>query len=284
MSQPNAYQVADWNGSSGERWVANQVRLDAMLAGFGEAAIAAAAPVAGERVLDIGCGAGATSRALAQRVGTQGRVLGLDISESLIARARDVAIAGPHLAFEVADASSAALPEAAYDLLFSRFGVMFFEDPTAAFAHMRRALKPGGRIAFVCWRGAGGAGSGTIAAIAASGKRPQSFSPAPEAPGPFAFGDRDRVMRILSGAGFADIRIDALDRSIPFGQGATRAEAIEDALEMAFEVGPLSRALADQPDDIRARAATAVRAAYATKPGHKAVMIDGAAWIVTARA
>jgi SAM-dependent methyltransferase len=284
MSQPNAYQVADWNGSSGERWVANQVRLDAMLAGFGEAAIAAAAPVAGERVLDIGCGAGATSRALAQRVGTQGRVLGLDISESLIARARDVAIAGPHLAFEVADASSAALPEAAYDLLFSRFGVMFFEDPTAAFAHMRRALKPGGRIAFVCWRGAGENDWGRLPLAAIAAIVPLPAPPAPEAPGPFAFGDRDRVMRILSGAGFADIRIDALDRSIPFGQGATRAEAIEDALEMAFEVGPLSRALADQPDDIRARAATAVRAAYATKPGHKAVMIDGAAWIVTARA
>jgi SAM-dependent methyltransferase len=284
MSQPNAYQVADWNGSSGERWVANQVRLDAMLAGFGEAAIAAAAPVAGERVLDIGCGAGATSRALAQRVGTQGRVLGLDISESLIARARDVAIAGPHLAFEVADASSAALPEAAYDLLFSRFGVMFFEDPTAAFAHMRRALKPGGRIAFVCWRGAGENDWGRLPLAAIAAIVPLPAPPAPEAPGPFAFGDRDRVMRILAGAGFADIRIDALDRSIPFGQGATRAEAIEDALEMAFEVGPLSRALADQPDDIRARAATAVRAAYATKPGHKAVMIDGAAWIVTARA
>jgi SAM-dependent methyltransferase len=268
MSQPNAYQVADWNGSSGERWVANQVRLDAMLAGFGEAAIAAAAPVAGERVLDIGCGAGATSRALAQRVGTQGRVLGLDISESLIARARDVAIAGPHLAFEVADASSAALPEAAYDLLFSRFGVMFFEDPTAAFAHMRRALKPGGRIAFVCWRGAGENDWGRLPLAAIAAIVPLPAPPAPEAPGPFAFGDRDRVMRILSGAGFADIR----------------AEAIEDALEMAFEVGPLSRALADQPDDIRARAATAVRAAYATKPGHKAVMIDGAAWIVTARA
>jgi SAM-dependent methyltransferase len=283
MSQPNAYQVVDWNGSSGERWVANQVRLDAMLAGFGEAAIGAAAPVAGERVLDIGCGAGATSRALARAVGAQGDVLGLDISEPLVARAREAG-AMQQLRFEVADAGRAALPEASCDLLFSRFGVMFFEDPTAAFAHMRRALKPGGRIAFVCWRGAGENDWGRLPLDAIAAIVPPPAPPAAEAPGPFSFGDRDRVMRILAGAGFADIRIDALDRSIPFGQGATRAEAIEDALEMAFEVGPLSRALADQPDDIRARAATAVRAAYATRPGDKAVMIDGAAWIVTARA
>src|ERR1044071_8244430 len=156
MAEQNAYQVADWNGQSGERWVANQARLDAMLAVFGQAAIEAAAPAAGERVLDVGCGAGAASLALAARVGAGGQVLGVDISEPLIGRARALAPQDTPALFRVADASSAELPEGAFDILCSRFGVMFFDDPTGAFAHMRRALRPGGRVAFVCWRGEGG--------------------------------------------------------------------------------------------------------------------------------
>src|SRR5207244_5282039 len=145
-------QVADWNGPSGERWVAYQARLDAMVAVFGQAAIEAAAPAAGERVLDVGCGAGASSLALAARVGAGGQVLGVDISEPLIGRARALAPQDTPVQFRVADASSAELPEGAFDILFSRFGVMFFDDPTAAFAHMRRALQPGARVAFGRWR------------------------------------------------------------------------------------------------------------------------------------
>ncbi|MFM0008678.1 class I SAM-dependent methyltransferase, partial [Paraburkholderia dipogonis] len=153
MAEKNVYQVADWNGQSGERWVAYQARLDAMMAVFGQAAIEAAAPATGERVLDIGCGAGASSLDLAARVGAGGHVLGVDISEPLIGRARALAPQDTPVLFQVADASSTELPEGAFDILFSRFGVMFFDDPTAAFAHMRRALKPGARVAFVCWRG-----------------------------------------------------------------------------------------------------------------------------------
>lgn len=146
MTEQNAYQVADWNDQSGERWVANQARLDAMVAAFGQAAIAAAAPATGERVLDVGCGAGASSLALAARVGAQGQVLGVDISEALIGRARTLAPQDTPALFQVADASSAELPEGAFDILFSRFGVMFFGDPIGAFAHMRRALRPGGSL------------------------------------------------------------------------------------------------------------------------------------------
>lgn len=154
MAEESADQVDDWNGQSGERWVANQARLDALVAVFGQAAIEAAAPAMGERVLDIGCGAGASSLALAARVGAGGQVLGVDISEPLIERARELARHDTPALFQVADASSAELPEGAFDILFSRFGVMFFDDPTAAFTHMRRALRLGGRVAFVCWRGA----------------------------------------------------------------------------------------------------------------------------------
>ncbi|MEX3968413.1 class I SAM-dependent methyltransferase [Paraburkholderia sp. EG286B] len=283
MAKENAYQVADWNGQSGERWVANQARLDAMVSVFGQAAIEAAAPMTGERVLDVGCGAGASSLALAARVGAGGHVLGVDISEPLIGRARALAPPETPVLYEVADASSAELPEGAFDILFSRFGVMFFDDPTAAFAHMRRALRPGGRVAFVCWRSAAENDWVRLPMGALKGILPPSAPPDPEAPGPFSFGDRGRVSRILTAAGFADIAIAPFDASVPFGEGGTRDAAIDDAVKMTLEVGPLSRALADRPDDIRARASAAVRAAFVGLPGERSVMIDGAAWIVIGR-
>lgn len=283
MTEQNAYQVTDWNGQSGERWVANQARLDAMVAVFGQAAIESVAPATGECVLDVGCGAGASTMALATRVGAGGQVLGVDISEPLIGRARALAPPDTPALFQVADASSAELPEGAFDILFSRFGVMFFDDPTGAFAHMRRALRPGGRVAFVCWRGAAENDWVRLPMGAIKGIVPLNAPPDPEAPGPFSFGDRERVARILTAAGFTDIAITPFDASIPFGEGRTWDAAIDDALKLAFEVGPLSRTLADQPDDIRARASAAVRAAFAGLPGERSVMIDGAAWIVMAR-
>jgi len=283
MTDQNTYQVADWNGQSGEYWVANQARLDAMFAVFGQAAIEAAAPKRGERVLDVGCGAGASSLALAARVGAGGHVLGVDISEPLIGRACALAPQHTPAQFRVADASSAELPEGAFDILFSRFGVMFFDDPTGAFAHMRRALKPGARLAFVCWRGMAENDWVRLPMGAIKGIVPPITPPAPEAPGPFSFGDRGRVERILTAAGFTDVTITPFDASIPFGEGRTRDAAIDDAVKMAFEGGPLSLVLADQSDDIRARASAAVRAAFEGLPGELSLMIEGAAWIVMAR-
>jgi len=283
MTQSSTYQVADWNGRSGEQWVANQARLDAMLDAFGDAAIEAAAIGEGEQILDVGCGAGATSQALAARVGPRGHVLGVDISAPLIDRAREAAPAGAPLAFELADAGTAALPARAFDLLFSRFGVMFFDDPAAAFAHMRGALKPGGRLAFVCWRGGAENDWVRLPMAAVADLIPLPPPPDPEAPGPFSFGDRGRVARILTDAGFTDVSIAPFDHPVPFGHGDTREAAVDNAVEMAFQVGPLARLLAEQPDEIRAQAAEAVRRAFAAKPGDHSVMIDGAAWIVTAR-
>ncbi len=282
MTEQKAYQVADWNGESGEYWAVNQARLDAMFAVFGQAAIEAAAPATGERVLDVGCGAGASSLALAARVGAGGHVLGVDISESLIGRARELAPQDTPVLFQVADASSAELPEGAFDILYSRFGVMFFDDPTVAFAHMRRALRPGGRVAFICWRGVAENDWARLPMGAIRGIVPPIAPPDPEAPGPFSFGDRGRVKRILTEAGFTDITFAPFDVSIPFGEGETRDAAIDDAVRMAFEGGPLSLVLAHQTDDIRDHAWAAVRAAFAELPGGRAVMIDGAAWIVMA--
>ena len=282
MTEDIASQTADWKGQSGQRWVAYQARLETMMAVFGQAALEAAAPISGERVLDVGCGAGASSLDLATRVGSGGRVLGLDISEPLIERARSLAPQDMSVVFRVTDASRAELPDGAFDILFSRFGVMFFDDPTGAFAHMRRALKPGGRVAFVCWRGMAENDWMRLPVGAIKGIVPPTPPAAPEAPGPFSFGDRGRVTRILTAAGFTDVTIAPFDASIPFGKGETRDAALDDAVNMTLEVGPLSRVVANQPDDIRDRASVAVRAAFAGCPGERSVMINGATWIITA--
>ncbi len=272
----------DWNGDSGERWAANLARLDLMLEDFGSAAIAAAGALPGEQILDIGCGSGTTSFTLAQRVGSSGHVLGVDISEQLVDIARAAIPDGAPVAFRCADAATAALPQGQFDLLFSRFGVMFFDDPVAAFAHMRGALKPGGRVAFICWRGA--QENDWVRLPMAAIRDIVEPAPAdPNAPGPFAFGDRQRLADILAAAGFTAIDIAPFDTTLSYGRGASREAAIDDALDMAFQVGPLSRALAEQSNDIRARAAEAVRAAFTKRPGEKSVLIDGAAWVVTAR-
>lgn len=272
----------DWDGNSGDNWVIHQMRLDPMLQAFGDAAMEAAAPQTGEQILDIGCGAGVTSFALAERVGPGGHVLGADISPQLIARARADKPEDAAVAFQLADAATAPFPEAAFDLLFSRFGVMFFDDPAAAFGHMRSAIKSGGRLAFVCWRGAQ-ENDWVRLPMAAIRDIVPPVPADPTAPGPFAFADPARISGILADAGFEDIVIAPFDTSIPYGHGATRDEAIDDALELAFAVGPLSRALAGQPDELRTQAAAAVRAAFAAQPGETSVLIDGAVWIVTAR-
>ncbi len=282
MSDVETAPTHDWNGDSGTRWAANLARLDVMLEDFGKAAIMAANAQPGYHILDIGCGSGTSTFPLAEQVGPRGHVLGVDISEQLVEIARAAAPADAPVEFRCADAATAPLPAGSYDLLFSRFGVMFFDDPVAAFTHMRRGLKPGGRLAFVCWRGA--QDNDWVRLPMAAIRDIVEPAPAdPNAPGPFAFGDRQRLADILAAAGFTAIDIAPFDTTISYGRGATREEAIDDALDMGFQVGPLSRALADQPDDVRARAAAAVRAAFAKQPGEASVLIDGAAWIVTAR-
>lgn len=279
----DAMRVNDWNGTSGERWVTHQRRLDEMLAAFGDAAVSAAQPVAGEHVLDIGSGAGATSFALASRVGSEGRVLGLDISAALIDRAQRDAPSGLPVAFCLGDAGAVPLPLAGFDLLFSRFGVMFFEAPVAAFVHLRAALKPAARLAFVCWRDATENDWVRIPMGAVRDILPPAPPPAPRTPGPYAFADGDYVESVLRDAGFADIALSRFDHPIVLGQGADDPAAVENALEMALEVGVLARALAGQSEEVRQRAVDAVRAVFAERAGDGKVTIDGAAWIVTAR-
>lgn len=271
----------DWNGKLGGKWAQHRAWLDSWLEPFGQAALRAAAPVKGEHVLDIGCGAGASTAELAEFVGTSGAVLGVDISQALITEAQALHSA-PQLGFRLADASRGDLDDVApVDLIFSRFGVMFFDEPLAAFARLRERLKPGGRLAFVCWQAEEGNDWAQLPLTAIKGIVP-TLPSRTGVPGPFAFGDADYVNGILNGAGFTNIQIKPFEQTIPFGRGATKTEAVDNALAMAFEVGPLSRALKDQPQDVRDRATDAVRAAFERRAGPTSVEIIGATWIVTA--
>lgn len=272
----NTAQIDYWNATVGQTWAALQMQLDRQLEPLGKAAIEALAPRAGETILDIGCGCGATSLALAQAVGGAGQVLGIDISEPMleVARARQKPATGKVPSFRIADAQTADLGAERFDAAFSRFGVMFFADPTAAFANIRASLKPEGRLTFVCWRAIRENPWMGVPMAAAMPVLPPLPESDPLAPGPFAFANPDRVTGILTQAGFADIRITPFETLIGSGD-------LDETLSLATKVGPLSRALREHPD-CRDAALGVVRealAAYVTEAG---VMMPAAVWIVTA--
>lgn len=277
----NASQADYWNGGAGQTWVEINRLLDMQLQPLGAQAQAALGPRPGERVLDIGCGAGDTSLDLARAVGPDGAVLGADISQLLLdLAARRAAAAGLKVRFEAADAQVAdlaGLAGGAFDAAFSRFGVMFFSGPAAAFANIRRALKPGGRLAFVCWRPPEENPLMTAPMKAAAHLLPPQPPSEPDAPGPFAFKDPERVRGILGEAGFTDVAIRPFDARVG---GWTPDEA----LVVAQRVGPLGGLLRESPD-LKPRVLEAVTEEMARHTDADGKVRMGAAvWIVTARA
>ncbi len=280
---PNAAQVAYWNSPASAGWLAEQERFDALFAPLTEAALDLAAPRPGERAVDVGCGCGATVLALARRVGPSSGVLGLDVSERLVGRARErIAEAGLGAAARVdlADAASHPFaPEA--DLLFSRFGVMFFADPAAAFANLRRALRPSGRMVFAAWRPLLDNPLFLVPVKAARARvaLPEEPPPEPGAPGPFAFDDPARVRGILDAAGWRGVEIAPHDTALRL---AATGDA-EEAARMTTRVGPLARALAEAGPDAREAAVAAVADALRGYDRPEGVVMPGAVWLVSAR-
>jgi len=200
----------DWAGEAGTRWLAQLDRFESMIEPIGEALLARAAYVAGEKVVDIGCGGGWTTRRIAERTGNTGLALGLDISPELVAAATDRAQrAGlANIRFEQGDAATAMPEEAPFDRLHSRFGTMFFPDPYAAFANLRRMLRASGRLDIAVWA--------PIAdnpwqrnVMAAIRRHIDLPTPQPREPGPFALGEQDYVTDLLRSAGFSNISFDA---------------------------------------------------------------------------
>lgn len=275
---PNAAQITYWNEGAGPTWAALQVQLDRQLGPLGRATEVALKPQAGERLLDVGCGCGETSLELAKAVGASGRVTGVDISCPMleIARKRAAETGAANVDFLEADAQTYALEADAYDGLFSRFGVMFFADPTAAFTNLRRALKPGGRLAFLCWRSPDQNPIMTLPMASVAHLFPPASPPEPGAPGPFAFADPKRVEAILSGAGFTDIAITPHDEKIGAG-------SLDDSLSLTLRVGPLGGMLREHPE-LRDQAIGILRETLSAHAGADGVKLGSATWIVTAKA
>jgi len=274
-TDPNADQIAYWNEAAGQTWTELQDDLDRQIEPLGRRVLQALAPAPGERVLDVGCGCGQTTLALGELVGPTGSVVGADISRPMLALARERAAGAPQVAFIEADAQTYPFAPASFDAIHSRFGVMFFEDPTAAFANLRAALRPGGRLAFLCWRSPSENPVMTLPAMAAARHLPPQEPPTPGAPGPFAFADRGHVQAILADAGFGDIAIEAQDMT-------AGGNTLESAVRLALRVGPLSRILRENPQ-VRPLVAADIEKALAERAVDGRVFLASATWVVSAR-
>src|SRR5580704_8462409 len=274
----NADQIAYWNGPGGRHWTDRQQAQDTLLAPVAAILIDRAAVKAGMRIIDVGCGCGATTIAFAQQVGPGGHVSGIDISAPMLARARQIAPAGLPADFVLADATVYPFDPAGFDLLVSRFGVMFFADPTLSFANLRRALKPSGRLAFACWREPRENPFFMVPLQAVYQHAPKLPQPGPDDPGPFSFASQARVHRVLGEAGFSGIQMEPCDLSLDIAVG----KGLDAAVESALDIGPASRALAEQPDEVRAAARQSVREALAAFAKGQTVPLPASIWIVTA--
>ena len=274
----NEKQIEQWSGLTGQRWAAYQTQMDEALRPLGDVAHVAVSPQPGEHVLDLGCGCGDSTIELAQLVGATGRVTGVDISAPMLAVARARTAALSQVTLVEADAAHVALPQ--IDVVFSRFGVMFFDDPPAAFAHVRAAMRTGGRLAFVCWRAPPENEWVKVPLEGITPHLPAEPAPDPYAPGPFAFSSRARIEQILGDACFSDVKIEALDTLVQW----TRSPDIEVGVDLISRMGPVSRKLNDVEDDVRARAIDGIREALRPYQGPHGLALGTATWVVTARA
>jgi SAM-dependent methyltransferase len=278
---PNAEQITYWNEVSAPKWLRFQQALDQQLGGLGRLVMERAAIRLGERVLDVGCGCGDTTLELARRVGREGSVVGIDVSTPMLERALERARATEvaNVAFWNADAQTHTLPPAAFDLAYSRFGVMFFVDPAHAFANLGRALRAGGRVSFVCWQAL--ERNPWMAVPMAAAARVITFParPGPEEPGPFSFADPDRVRRILGEAGLTDVTLEGCETLLAVGGTG----ALDDTVEFLVEIGPVGAALRDAGPSFRPQVVAAVRRAIAPFHGAQGLRMTSAVWLVHAR-
>jgi SAM-dependent methyltransferase len=276
--EPNRDQATLWNEASGPVWVELQELLDVMLAPFDARLVEEAFPGEGKRVLDIGCGAGATTLSMARRLGPAGLCLGVDISGPLLAaaQARAAAAGLASATFIQADAQTHRFEPDHFDAAISRFGVMFFDDPAGAFANIRRAMRRGAPLAFVAWRSPAENPFMTAAAPAAAPFLPNLRVPDPDAPGAFAFADRGKVQRILEVSGWTDLDIRPLD--VP------SAITEKDLLTYVTKVGPVGLALRNADEPTRARTTQALRSAFDSYIRDGVAQFTAACWLVSARA
>jgi SAM-dependent methyltransferase len=274
----NRSQIDFWNGATAQRWVSQQQRLDRAFAPMLHASLERAAPAAGERVVDIGCGCGASLMALAEKVGDAGHVTGLDVSAPMLAVAKERARGLRSI--ECIEGDAAVHPfDGSADLVYSRFGVMFFGEPEAAFTNLRRALRAGGRLSFMSWRARDENPWHTIPQVAAA---PFIGSPPvtpPGAPGPFSLASADRTREILAAAGFMHVDVEPYDVALRFS-----TTGMPEAVDFAAYAGPSALLLADKDTATVAQARAAFEDALRPYARGDVVALPAAVWLVTARA
>jgi SAM-dependent methyltransferase len=272
----NQRQIEHWNSTESRRWVDQQAAYDRQLEPFGDLVFEAAALTAADTVLDIGCGCGTTTLRAAQASRLS---IGVDVSAPMLARAREEAAARgvTNAEFLEVDAQSHPFTAESVDVAISRFGVMFFDDPTTAFANIRAALRPGARLAFVCWQDFE-CNDWLRVPLGAAGEFLPMPAP-PDGPGPWSLSDPRRVETVLTAAGFADIGIEP--HSVTMLVGGT--PSVDDACDFVLRSG-FGIAMFDGADpDVAERARAAVRDVMAQHADDTGVHLGTGSWVVTAR-
>jgi SAM-dependent methyltransferase len=279
MTQTNAQQRELWaaDGVHGELYVREAERIEAMNGPFGEAMLNAARLEPGERVLDVGCGTGATTIEAARRVGPAGAAVGVDISAAMLGAARQRVGDGiDNVVLLEADAQVYPFDEGTFDAVISRFGTMFFDDAEAAFANLGHAVRPDGRLVIVCpdppkseWVAAAFAAAAPHVGVPDVGP--------PGAPGPFAFADGDRLTRVVKAGGFRDVTLQAVTKPIRLGGDADDVVAFITSLKEGRDL------FAGKPEANVAAAVDALREAVSRYAGPSGVVMNETAWLATAR-
>lgn len=238
----NTGQIEFWNSASGQKWIRFENRLDGGLEPVSLRIIELLGPTRGERCMDVGCGTGATTLVLAKEVASVGEILAVDVSEPLLQRAEVRAqMSGiANARFELCDAQTHNFDGGNFDCIASRFGVMFFDDPVAAFANMKKALRPGGRMVFASWAGLELNPWFSMPMLAAIERLGAPEPKDPDAPGPLAFRNISRVQEILRAAGFCEISASEESISLKFPGG------LDEIAELASNLGPASRIAAEK--------------------------------------
>ncbi|GEP10027.1 class I SAM-dependent methyltransferase [Methylobacterium gnaphalii] len=289
MTEANRDQAEYWNGDVGQRWAASHSTLDAVFAPLTEALFMQAGLRPGNGVLDIGCGAGQTALHAARQVGASGRVVAADLSKPLLTVGRQRAAAEPATTAPIewieADAQSNDFGQGTFEHALSRFGVMFFDDSVTAFANICRALAPGGRLTFLCWRALAENPWVQVPRDVVLPLVPDYEAMPTDAPGPFRFADPRTLSPLLGQAGFQDIACEPIDRLLTLSRsvdGPARG-AVQAATDIVINLGPVARLLRDRDPALRERAREIVADTLEARVHDGAVRLGAACWLVSAR-